>query len=658
MKKNLLSIFTLLAITSPVHSQCLTVACPSNITTINVANACSAIVNYSAPVVVNSCISAASTTFAFTGSVQSYVVPSGVTSLTLEAWGAQGGANWVNNVNYGGYAKGVFTVVPGQTLQLFVGGQPTTTAGGFNGGGNGDAAGKGGGGGTDVRVSPYSLTDRIIVAGGGGGAGFWSLLHVVGGFGGGLVGGDGYRDTPANPGGLGATQTAGGLHGTCSSFSNTAMAGSFAIGGNASGFSCGCEGYGGGGGWYGGAASGNCRGGGGGSGYLLPTATGTNFLSGVNIGNGKIVITALGATNFTNTLISGLSSGSSFSIGTTVQTFTVVDNSNNSATCSFSVTVSDVQLPNLVCPLNLTACATSSNTTLSSLAPVTVSDNCSAALSYSLLGATTGSGTGNANGLFNLGVTNIIYRAIDPSGNFSTCNFSVTVNASPTLTVASTNSTICAGQQVTLTASGANTYSWNTTATTSAVILSPTVTITYTVTGTALTCTASKVFTQTVNPNPTINAITNTSLLCVGSTASITASGANTYTWNTSANGAIIAVSPTVTTTYTVNGTSTAGCNNLATITQSVSPCTGIKNIATGTAANVLVYPNPSKGIFVVDLTSSAKVIVTDVVGKLVYTSKLNEGKQTINLTNLPNGIYILKAESNGAVNAVKLIKE
>ncbi len=232
---------------------------------------------------------------------------------------------------------------------------------------------------------------------------------------------------------------------------------------------------------------------------------------------------------------------------------------------------------------------------------------------------------------------------------------SVTVNPIPTITVNS--GAICAGIGFTIIPSGASTY----TISGGNSVVTPTANTNYNVVGTsAQGCVGSNtaVSSVTVNSLPTITAVSNNSLLCVGSTASITASGANTYTWNTSANGAVIAVSPTVTTTYTVNGTSAAGCNNLATITQSVSTCTSIKNLASTNPANILVYPNPSTGLFAVDLTSPAKVTITDVVGKLVYSAKLNEGKQTINLTNLPNGIYILKAESNGVDNSVKLIKE
>lgn len=231
-------------------------------------------------------------TFDFTGAPQTYVVPAGITSLRIEAEGAQGGANWANNTNFGGRITATFDVTPGETLHVYVGGQGSL-AGGWNGGGAGDGAGRGGGGASDVRRGGTALTDRIIVAGAGGGAGYWSSLHVVGGVGGGLTGGDGYRepDFGSNPGGRGATQTAGGTDGTCVSFFVPALAGSLGQGGTPLGSSCGCEGYGGGGGYYGGAGSGNCRGGGGGSSYIDPAATNPLMVSGgADPGHGQVSI--------------------------------------------------------------------------------------------------------------------------------------------------------------------------------------------------------------------------------------------------------------------------------------------------------------------------------------------------------------------------------
>lgn len=68
---------------------------------------------------------------------------------------------------YGGHIQASITVIPGQNLYVYVGGQS-----GFNGGTRNDFGNGGyGGGGTDIR-SGASLLSRLVVAGGGGGGGY------------------------------------------------------------------------------------------------------------------------------------------------------------------------------------------------------------------------------------------------------------------------------------------------------------------------------------------------------------------------------------------------------------------------------------------------------------------------------------------------------
>lgn len=133
-------------------------------------------------------------------------------------------------------------------------------------------------------------------------------------------------------------------------------------------------------------------------------------------------------------------------------------------------------------------------------------------------------------------------------------------NNIPTVTANTTNSVICNGNTTSLIGGGASTYSW-TNGVTDGVSFSPTITTTYTVIGSsAAGCTNTAVQTITVNPTPTIT-VTNAAV-CSGVTATLVASGANTYTWSTNANGNSINVNPTSTTTYTVSGTDANGCTN------------------------------------------------------------------------------------------------
>ncbi|MCC6700553.1 MAG: HYR domain-containing protein, partial [Fluviicola sp.] len=117
----------------------------------------------------------------------------------------------------------------------------------------------------------------------------------------------------------------------------------------------------------------------------------------------------------------GLTSGSVFPVGTTLQTFTLTDASGLTATYTFTITIVDNEAPVISnCPSNIiaSASATSCGNTVSWTAP-TVLDNCS---------AVTMTSTHNPGDVFVVGLTTITYTAVDAAGNNSTCTFTVTVN--------------------------------------------------------------------------------------------------------------------------------------------------------------------------------------------------------------------------------------
>ena len=97
--------------------------------------------------------------FSFTGAPQYWTVPSCVTSINVTIAGAEGGGTYGGN---GAILTGTFTVVPGQQLEINVGGEANMQNGGWNGGGNGVTANGisnysfGGGGASDIRISPHN----------------------------------------------------------------------------------------------------------------------------------------------------------------------------------------------------------------------------------------------------------------------------------------------------------------------------------------------------------------------------------------------------------------------------------------------------------------------------------------------------------------------
>ena len=130
--------------------------------------------------------------------------------------------------------------------------------------------------------------------------------------------------------------------------------------------------------------------------------------------------------------------------------------------------------------------------------------------------------------------------------------------------------TICFGDSVILTGSGATSYSWNNgTINNSAFI--PQLTQTYTLTGVDLNqCQNIDQITVFVNPSPTVFAGIDVEL-CEGGDIVLVASGAQTYSWD---NGAVNGVSfiPTITTNYIVTGTNAYGCQDQDNLLVTVNP--------------------------------------------------------------------------------------
>ncbi|MEY2626675.1 MAG: hypothetical protein RJB08_434, partial [Actinomycetota bacterium] len=221
------------------------------------------------------------TTFVYTGALQTWTVPSGVTSVRVHLIGAGGGGGRSGTSAYGGgggYATGILGVSAGQTFDVIVGGGGIRQCTGdvpalnnvdarrnfsFGGGasGNGSAAYDctfaAGGGRSAIRIGGTS--SDIVTAGGGGGGGY----NGAGGAGGGLVG-----STGGGTGGTGGSQSDGGA--TASPEPGVAgvqYAGGWA-GFSNSALNAASEAGGGGGGYYGGGAGGDNGGGGGGSSFL------------------------------------------------------------------------------------------------------------------------------------------------------------------------------------------------------------------------------------------------------------------------------------------------------------------------------------------------------------------------------------------------------
>lgn len=237
--------------------------------------------------------------------------------------------------------------------------------------------------------------------------------------------------------------------------------------------------------------------------------------------------------------------------------------------------------------------------------------------------------------------------------------YTVNANPNPTVSIVGGTTAVCAGSTVNLSVSGADTYSWSTSSTSSSIATTPTANTTYTAIGTltASGCTGMATKVVTVNPLPTVNAVSNASIICVGQSATVTASGASTYSYSPSIPLSGV-ISPSTTTTYTVIGTSSVGCSGTTTLTQSVSLCTGF-NGQSYNSNLILLYPNPSAGIvnieFINGLTKTIQI--ADVTGRIVSEAVTSDDNIKIDISTLANGIYYFKIQSNKTTDCLKVVK-
>ena len=279
----------------------------------------------------------------------------------------------------------------------------------------------------------------------------------------------------------------------------------------------------------------------------------------------SLTLTASGATNYTWSPSTGLSSstGSVVVANPTTTTIYSVLGASGSCTNTSTGTVAVVSIPTLSAS-NGSVCGGSSAT-------LTISG----ATDYTWTPANDLSSTTGSVVTATPSVTTVYTVTGSSSGCSSVTTSTVSVLSNPTVSV--NGATVCSGSTVNVSASGATTYTWSASpslsqTTGSLVVCNPSSTETFTVVGANGSCTNSAVGTVTVVSLPVLSSISSS--ICSGNTGSLSVSGATTYTWLpsaslSSATGETVSASPSVTTVYTITGTM-AGCSNTTSATMSV----------------------------------------------------------------------------------------
>ncbi len=203
-------------------------------------------------------------------------------------------------------------------------------------------------------------------------------------------------------------------------------------------------------------------------------------------------------------------------------------------------------------------------------------------------------------------LTNTIYTCVYTLNGVATSPTvgTVTVNQTPT---ASLNSpTICTGQSANLNATVAppgGTYLWQPGGqVTPSITVSPIATSTYSLTYTLNGCSTTASSTVTVNPTPTVSV--NSSTVCAGQSATLTATvtpAGGTLLWGNSQSTSSITVSPTTTTNYNVLYTLN-GCNatGSGTVTVNAVPTVSVSSatVCSGQSATLTATPSATGGTY------------------------------------------------------------
>ncbi|QTN38259.1 HYR domain-containing protein [Cryomorphaceae bacterium] len=135
-----------------------------------------------------------------------------------------------------------------------------------------------------------------------------------------------------------------------------------------------------------------------------------------------VAVDGCGTVTVTQTDNTGLSSGSTFPVGTTTLSFSAQDPSGNTSTCSFDITVVDTEAPQVSCPATVNANAQfgQSSTVVNYTTPTAV-DNCGNVTVNQTAGIPSG-------GVFPVGITVNTFEFTDQAGNMASCSVDVIVS--------------------------------------------------------------------------------------------------------------------------------------------------------------------------------------------------------------------------------------
>lgn len=331
--------------------------------------------------------------------------------------------------------------------------------------------------------------------------------------------------------------------------------------------------------------------------------------------NVQSVLTATGATTYTWS--TGAHSTSITVTPTTTTVYTVSGTANNCTSVSGQFTMTVLPSPTVqisgstatVCPNHTVALTSNGNGSI-----YVWSDGFIGA-SHTISSAATTVYT----------VSNILNSCIGQA------TYTLNVHPLPVVSV-SGNTIVCPGKTLTLTATGASTYSWSTGSANASITYTPSGASTLTVTGTsALTGCVNSTTVSTGNFGAGLVSVTGNTAICNTLQGVLTASGSYFYLWNNGSTGPTNTITPTGPTTVSVVGTTLDGCKD-------------------STSVAITVINNLSISISGPDSICSGQSAVLNANASSATTYSWNTGAQTSGITVTPatTFTYIVTASNPG----------
>jgi hypothetical protein len=220
--------------------------------------------------------------------------------------------------------------------------------------------------------------------------------------------------------------------------------------------------------------------------------------------------------------------------------------------------------------------------------------------------------------------------------------------------------TVCPLEPLSLTASGAVSYTWSTGSIATVVIVYPALNSTFTVTGSGANgCSASSTVAVSTRSLPLVKITPATYTICPGESVLFQVSGALSYTWLPgNFSGTSASFTPYVSSVYNVIGLGVNSCTNVAFGSIVVDECVGgeIKP----TEQHVRLYPVPATNFIRINSDEIIRsVVLSDMTGKILLYQLIETSELQIDICGWLPGLYLLDAQLvNGGRSRLKFVVE